>query len=205
MAADRSDPTGSRRRAAAAGPQGRPVARPSPAAALLRSFAPLHARALGRQARARLYRASNVRIRPRPPRRSRFTGRAALLVLVLCSLVVVLAYPTRQYIAQRAEITKQRAAAEQARKRVQELREEKARWQDPAYIEAQARERLHFVKPGETGYSMAEPGGYQGTGKAPGTAGRSPASGTARSAAGAAASRPWYENLWQTLNEHDKP
>ena len=90
---------------------------------------------------------------PRP----RFTGRAAVLVLVLCSLVAALAYPTRQFIAQRADIAAQRAAADQARARGEELRREKARWQDPAYIRAQARERLHFAMPGETPYVSVDP------------------------------------------------
>ena len=43
-------------------------------------------RALGSQAAARVYRAQSRRLR-RPPRRSRLTGRAALLALVVCGLV----------------------------------------------------------------------------------------------------------------------
>ncbi|HEX5569247.1 MAG TPA: septum formation initiator family protein, partial [Streptomyces sp.] len=89
-------------------------------------------RALGTQAAARVYRAQSRRVRA--PRRSRLTGRAALLVLVLCSLVVALAYPMRQYVSQRAEIADQRRLAEEKRRRVEELRDEKARWQDPAYV-----------------------------------------------------------------------
>ena len=39
------------------------------------------------------------------------------------------------------------------------LEAERERWQDPAYVEQQARERLKFVKPGERSYTVldAEP------------------------------------------------
>src|SRR5687768_12743904 len=87
-------------------------------------------RALGEQAAARVYRAQSPRLR-RPPRRTRLTGRAALLALVLCSVVVAHAYPLRQYIAQRADIAEQQREADEARARVERLRDEKARWQDP--------------------------------------------------------------------------
>lgn len=143
-------------------------------------------RSLGKQAQARVYRASGKRLGP--ARRSRFTGRAAVLALVLCSLVVALAYPTRQYIAQRNKIADQRRQAEQARKRVEQLREEKARWQDPAYVRAQARKHLHFVLPGETGYTLVEPNG---------------AANEEHPLNGAAASRPWYENLWAAIDAAD--
>ncbi|MDX3230771.1 septum formation initiator family protein [Streptomyces sp. ME19-01-6] len=138
-------------------------------------------RALGEHAAARVYRA---RIRRR---RSRLTGRAALLALVVCSLVVALAYPMRQYISQRSDISDQRRQAQKERADVKQLREEKARLQDPAYIEQQARERLHFTLPGETGYSVVD-----GSGE------------TERSSDQGAAGRPWYSNMWDSLDKADK-
>src|SRR5882757_2796043 len=88
-------------------------------------------KAIGQEAQARVYRVAEAR---RPARRNKPTGRAALLALVLCALVVALAYPTRESIAQRGEIADQRRAAEAAKKQVEQLREEKARWQDPEYV-----------------------------------------------------------------------
>jgi cell division protein FtsB len=144
-------------------------------------------KAIGQEAQARVYRAAARR----PVRRNKLTGRAALLALVLCALVVALAYPTRQYIAQRSAISDQRRQARQAEQRVEQLREEKARWQDPDYVRAQARAHLHFVMPGETGYSVA--GSPQDGGSA-----------DARSSADeAAADRPWYHNLWDGLDNAD--
>ena len=125
------------------------------------------------------------------PRRPRLTGRAAVLALVLCSLVAALAYPTRQFIAQRSQIAQQRAAAAQAQAQVDELRREKARWQDPAYVAAQARERLHYGYPGETPFISVAP--TTGTGSA--------AAGTP---AAAQAQQPWYDSLFQSLESSDR-
>lgn len=141
-------------------------------------------RALSAQAAERVYRAQGRRVRT--PRKGRLTGRAALLALVLCSLVVALAYPTRQYISQRSEIAAQRAKAEHAREAVEELRKERARWHDPAYEEQQARERLHFVRPGETGYTLRD-----------GTAD------VRRPRESGPADRPWYQNLLEGLDTAD--
>ncbi len=141
-------------------------------------------KALGQQAQARVYRATG-----RAQRRGKLTGRAALLALTVCALVVALAYPTRQYVAQRSQIAQQRKLAQQARDRVEQLREEKARWSDPEYVKAHAREHLHFVMPGETGWTM------------PGQQGPDPA----RNATGSAApaDRPWYDNVWDSVDSSD--
>ena len=89
--------------------------------------------------------------------RPRFTSRATVLVLVLCSLVAILAYPTRQFLSQRSQIADQRVKAEQARQQVDTLTRERARWQDPEYVKAQARERLHYALPGETPFVSVDP------------------------------------------------
>ncbi|MHA6762562.1 FtsB family cell division protein [Streptacidiphilus sp. PAMC 29251] len=125
-------------------------------------------------------------------RRPRFTGRAAVLALVLCSLIAALAYPTRQFIAQRSQIAQQRAAAEQAQAQVDELRRERARWQDPAYVTAQARERLHYGFPGETPFTAVDP--------TPSASAQ--ASAQAQAQAGAAG-QPWYDNLFESLDAAD--
>jgi hypothetical protein len=73
------------------------------------------------------------------------------------ALVFALTYPTREYFAQRAQIDKLREQTEEQRKRVAALQEQRARWNDPAYVTAQARQRLHLVKPGETGFVAVPP------------------------------------------------
>jgi cell division protein FtsB len=125
-----------------------------------------------------------------PSRRPRLTGRAAVLALVLCSLVAALAYPMREFVAQRTQIAQQRAAAEQAKHQVEELEREKARWQDPMYVAAQARERLHYALPGETPFTAVDP-----------------SAGAGASATGTAyqdlSQQPWYTSLWQSVDRAD--
>ncbi|MEV0221212.1 septum formation initiator family protein [Streptomyces sp. NPDC050704] len=139
-------------------------------------------RLLGEQTAERVYRSQTKR----QARRSRLTGRAALLALVLCTLVVALAYPIRQYVSQRAEIADLQREREQARERVEQLRDSKARWQDDAYAEQRIRERLHYVMPGETGYIVIDPDAAKQT--------RTDQT---------AADRAWYANVWDGVDKAD--
>ena len=139
-------------------------------------------RLLGEQTAARVYRSQTKR----QARRSRLTGRAALLALVVCSMVVALAYPIRQYVSQRAEIADLQRQKEEAAQRVEQLRDTKARWQDDAYAEQQIRKRLHYVMPGETGYVVIDPDAAK----------------QARTGVDAA-DRPWYTNIWDGVDKAD--
>ncbi|MEU1479643.1 septum formation initiator family protein [Streptomyces sp. NPDC001668] len=139
-------------------------------------------RLLGEQTAARVYRSQTRR----QARRSRLTGRAALLALVLCTLVVALAYPIRQYVSQRAEIADLQREKARAAERVEKLRDLKARWQDDAYAEQQIRQRLHYVLPGETGFIVVDPDAAK----------------QSRTDLGAA-DRPWYSNVWDGVDKSD--
>jgi cell division protein FtsB len=139
-------------------------------------------RLLGEQTAARVYRSQTRR----QARRSRLTSRAALLALVVCSLVVALAYPIRQYVSQRAEIADLQREKQQAAQRVERLRDLKARWQDDAYAEQQIRQRLHYVMPGETGYVVIDPDAAKQS-----------------RADLRAADRPWYANVWDGVDKAD--
>ena len=46
-------------------------------------------------------------------------------------------------------------AAEDA---LEDLEDQRARWDDPSYVETQARERLYYVKPGEFSYLVIDDG-----------------------------------------------
>jgi cell division protein FtsB len=121
---------------------------------------------------------------PRPPERDRprFTSRAAVLAVVLCAIALSLAYPVREYIGQRRQIdqlTAQRATAEAA---VRRLQAEDKKLTSPAYVEQQARDRLHMCMPGQTCYVVI-PGKKPPVAVAP-----APAPVT-----------PWYEKLWGSV------
>lgn len=86
------------------------------------------------------------------PPRGRFTGRAAVLVLVLAVLAVSYASSMRAYVAQRSHMDdlKAQIAAKQAD--IELLEREKARWQDPVFVQQQARARFGYLFPGEKAY-----------------------------------------------------
>ena len=80
------------------------------------------------------------------------SGRTFSLVAVFCIFALVLAPPIQNYFTQRAQINALRAQVDSDRSALEEARLELIRWQDPDYVKAQARERLHFVMPGERQY-----------------------------------------------------
>lgn len=128
---------------------------------------------------------------PRKPRRrgGSLTGRALILALVAVTLFVALVVPVRTWFAQRAEIAQLRADVEAVRDRVADLQVQKERWEDPAFVAAEARRRLHFVLPGEIGYVTL---GVQ--------------TDEERAAEQAAAeAAPWYATLWGAVQEVDSP
>jgi cell division protein FtsB len=113
----------------------------------------------------------------------RLTGRAGILALALCAVVVTIAYPLQQYLAQRSQISALNAQNAATAQQVAQLQAELAKWSDPAYVAIQARERLHYVKPGEIGYIVPNP-----------TAGGEPLGMPTPTS-----SQPWYDRLWSTV------
>jgi len=93
------------------------------------------------------------------PRRSRFTGRAAVLVLVVAVLTVSYASSMRAYLQQRAHISELKAQIAEREQDIDALEREKRRWDDPAYVQAQARERFGYLLPGETSYVVLDEDG----------------------------------------------
>jgi len=91
----------------------------------------------------------------RPPRL--FTIRFAMLFVIAIFALVTLIPTVRAYLTQRSEIAQLEQQVADAEQREQNLRAELSRWEDPAYVAAQARERLAFVMPGETAYKVIDP------------------------------------------------
>lgn len=85
-------------------------------------------------------------------RQRSLTGRAVLLIVVGAVLAVTLAIPVRAWLSQRAEIAALQSDVAAAQSRVDALTLQRDDWNDPAFVIAQARSRLHFVFPGEVGY-----------------------------------------------------
>ena len=91
--------------------------------------------------------AAQARLTRRPP--AGLTGRAVLLGVVVCALVLSLAYPIKEYVGQRSQIAALEQTARETQASVEALEELQLQLQDPAYIEAQARQRLKYAMPGD--------------------------------------------------------
>jgi cell division protein FtsB len=125
----------------------------------------------------------------------RFTGRAAILALVASVLVLTLAYPLRQYLAQRAQIAAAERAQDSQRALIADKEKQKRKWNDPAYVKAQARKRAQLVEPGVLVYYIKYP---QPAGGAAAKPGLLPASRSSQTA-------PWYSQLWSSVKAAGQP
>ena len=123
------------------------------------------------------------------------TTRAAVLGLVVCGLLVSAALPLREFLAQRSTIAELEQSQADARKRVALLEEQKERLEDPAYVAALARDRLHFVRPGETAYVVIAP-------SAPPV---EPRDAQRAASAPAGPEAPWYSQIWGSVRSADRP
>ncbi len=80
-----------------------------------------------------------------------------MLGLTLCAVVVMLAYPTKQYLGQRSQISAAEAQQRLLQRQIAQLGKEHAAATDPATIEAQARAELHYTLPGTRNYIVVTP------------------------------------------------
>lgn len=87
------------------------------------------------------------------------TRRAVALIVVVLILVMSYASSLRIWISTEQENAENRASIERSQARIDELNADLARWDDPDYVRAQARDRLGWVMPGETGYRVIGPDG----------------------------------------------
>ena len=86
----------------------------------------------------------------------RFSGFTVLMFVVIVMFVVIIAPGLRVYIDQRAQLNALQAAVDARDEENGELTEQIARWSDPAYIKAEARDRLYYVMPGETSFLVID-------------------------------------------------
>ena len=82
----------------------------------------------------------------------------ALLAMIVIG-VITLAPRVQTWFLQRQAIFVAQSDLEQAKKEVQQMQVERKRWEDPAYIRAQARDRLYYVMPGEVSYLVMDADG----------------------------------------------
>jgi cell division protein FtsB len=119
-------------------------------------------------------------------RSAKLTGRAALLAVVICAIALSLAYPVREYIAQRQQVDQLLAQQQQLSAQVKALREQGAKLGQTWYVEQRARDELHMCFPSEHCYDVI-----------PGRPAPAP------TASRAAPPAPWYSKLWNSVQKAD--
>ncbi|HEX3931480.1 MAG TPA: septum formation initiator family protein [Nocardioides sp.] len=75
-----------------------------------------------------------------------------VLVLVLSVLTISYASSLKAYFQQHSQIQQLRGQIATSQSSISRLEDEKARWQDPAYVREQARARFGYLMPGQTSY-----------------------------------------------------
>lgn len=85
-------------------------------------------------------------------RTMRLSGFSFVMLGILIVAVIVLAPGLRVLVEQQQQIAALEQSVAEQRQDVTDLQEQLDRWADPAYVVAQARERLLFAYPGESSY-----------------------------------------------------
>jgi cell division protein FtsB len=122
-------------------------------------------------------------------RSRRSSGRALALWAIFFILALAIAPPVKHYFTQRAQISALNSQLASDNKALEAARQELLLWQDPEYIKSQARERLHFVLPGERQYIVTENGTASNTDE-----------GT-KVANSLTDGQPWYSRLIASITE----
>jgi cell division protein FtsB len=121
--------------------------------------------------------------------RRRTSNRVLALSAIFFILALTIAPPVKHYFTQRAQISALKAQLSADNTALEKAREELTLWQDPEYIKSQARERLHFVLPGERQYIVTdgENNPQQNS--------------TTKIASSLADGQPWYARLIASISE----
>ncbi len=115
--------------------------------------------------------------------------RLVILIGVLVTIVLSLAVPLRSYVRQTDANEALAASIAQREASVAALEGRLDEWQDQNFVVEQARTRLHYVYPGETGYIVID----AANGSAPVLP--APAAGTPK------ANEGWYTRMWDSIDE----
>lgn len=176
------------------GPAGgrRPVGRAAPA----RPTGRVDGNGSRRPARTRPGAAARPAGEPGAIRSSTAWVRGVVLLFMVVLLAVMLVPTLRSYLRQRGDIAAVNAQIAAQHQQIAALTAEQAKWQDPAYIEQQARQRLKFVDPGDRLYIVLDPVTDSSTAVASSPIVQS----TQVSGQG-----PWYGRLWESMSVADDP
>ena len=120
----------------------------------------------------------------------------AILATIFVILAITLIPALRSTISQQGQISALRDRIAQQRESVAALQQEEQKWNDPAYVEAQARQRLKFVRVGDRSFTVIDGE------SAPDLTGGAQIAAPEKAAT---TNTPWYGQLWQSMVIADTP
>ena len=117
-----------------------------------------------------------------------------VVVLTIAAILSVMLVPSLyQWWQQERELAQIKAQVAEQQQKNADMQRQLDLWNDPDYISTQARERLGYVRPGETQYTVVDPGPqYQDSALAAAAASTGPA-------------RPWVQQLGILVGKADQP
>ena len=117
-----------------------------------------------------------------------------VVVLTVAAILSVMLVPSLyQWWQQERELAQIKAQVAEQQQKNADMQRQLDLWNDPDYISTQARERLGYVRPGETQYTVVDPGPqYQDSALAAAAASTGPA-------------RPWVQQLGILVGKADQP
>ena len=117
-----------------------------------------------------------------------------VVVMVVAAILSVMLVPSLyQWWQQERELAQIKAQVAEQQKKNADMQRQLDLWSDPDYISTQARERLGYVRPGETQYTVVDPGPqYQDSAMAAAAAPTGPA-------------RPWVQQVAILVGKADQP
>ncbi len=124
------------------------------------------------------------------------TTRAALLGLALCAVVLTLAYPLREYLSEHRQVNQLAAQVIKDRATVAQMKRSGTQDANPAYIEQQARIRLHMQRPGDLVFQL--------TPLPPAKITKQRAGAVSTPVLPGHAAQPWYTQLYRSTVESAK-
>lgn len=120
------------------------------------------------------------------------TVRKVILGMALLAVLFSVALPFRSLIQQRRDINALNQEISQNISAIEDLKNQKSRLRDPAYVEALARDRLNYVFPGEVGFVVLDEETSTQVTEVPGALVPNDDS-------------AWYSKLWASAQLADQP
>lgn len=117
-----------------------------------------------------------------------------VVVLTVAAILAVMLVPSvYQWWQQERELAQIKTQVAEQQEKNAQMQRQLDLWNDPDYISTQARERLGYVRPGETQYTVVDPGSqYQDSAMASAATPTGPA-------------RPWVQQLAILVGKADQP